>query len=138
MKPSALLAASGSRARSWPSISTLPAVGLSRPAIMRMVVVFPAPFGPRQPWISPGATSRLTPSTAVKSPYFLTRPAMRIIARPSPPPRLRPAARAARVVAGKVEGQGPGVGRGATHEDGIGLRPLLEVQDLEPGVADQA
>ena len=31
---------------------------------MRIVVVLPAPFGPRNPWISPGATSRLTPSTA--------------------------------------------------------------------------
>ena len=31
-----------------------PAVGLSSPAIMRIVVVLPAPFGPRKPWISPG------------------------------------------------------------------------------------
>ena len=44
--------------------STRPEVGFSSPAIMRMVVVLPAPFGPRKPWISPGATSRLTPSTA--------------------------------------------------------------------------
>ena len=35
---------------------------------MRMVVVLPAPLGPRKPWISPGATSRLTPSTAVNEP----------------------------------------------------------------------
>ena len=46
---------------------------------MRIVVVFPAPFGPRKPWISPGFTSRLTPSTAVKLPYVLTRSWMAII-----------------------------------------------------------
>ena len=42
--------------------------GRSRPAIMRIAVVLPAPFGPRKPWISPGATDRLTPSTALKEP----------------------------------------------------------------------
>ena len=57
-----------------------PLVGLSRPAMMRMVVVLPAPFGPRKPWISPGATERLTPSTAVKEPYFLTSASTAIIA----------------------------------------------------------
>src|SRR5207245_3868174 len=72
MKPSEALAASGSRARSWPLMVTVPLVGLSRPAIMRMVVVLPAPLGPRKPWISPGSTERLTPSTAVKEPYDLT------------------------------------------------------------------
>jgi hypothetical protein len=50
-----------------------PDVGFSSPAIMRSVVVLPAPFGPRKPWISPGRTSKLTPSTAVKRPYCLTR-----------------------------------------------------------------
>src|SRR5262245_50185906 len=137
MKPSAALAASGSRARSWPSISTRPAVGLSSPAIIRMVVVLPAPFGPRKPWISPGSTSRLTPSTAVKRPYFLTSSSTRIIGA-SPPPWLRPAARTARVVAGKVEVEGPRVGQGAADEHGVGLGPLLEVEDLELGSADQA
>ena len=43
-------------------------VGFSSPAIIRIVVVLPAPFGPRKPWISPGCTSRLTPSTAVNVP----------------------------------------------------------------------
>src|SRR4051794_11538641 len=32
--------------------------------IMRMVVVLPAPLGPRKPKTWPSATSRLTPSTA--------------------------------------------------------------------------
>ena len=43
-------------------MTTLPAVGLKRPAMILMVVVFPAPFGPRKPWIWPGPTSMETPS----------------------------------------------------------------------------
>src|SRR5262245_48059372 len=89
MKPRDALAASGSRARSWPLIVMRPPVGLSRPAIMRMVVVLPAPLGPRNPWISPGATSRLTPSTAVNEPYFLTSASTAIIGSGG----LRPAVR---------------------------------------------
>src|SRR5690554_2491238 len=38
-----------------------------------MVVDLPAPFGPRSPNDSPGATSNEMPSTAAKSWYFLTR-----------------------------------------------------------------
>ena len=49
MKPSDIFAASASVARSCPLTTMRPAVGLSRPAIMRMVVVLPAPFGPRKP-----------------------------------------------------------------------------------------
>lgn len=41
--------------------------------IMRMVVDLPAPFGPRSPKDSPGATSKERPSTATWSPYFFTR-----------------------------------------------------------------
>ncbi len=37
-------------------------------AIMRMVLVLPAPFGPRKPNASPVRTSKSTASTAVKSP----------------------------------------------------------------------
>ena len=51
---------------SSPSTRTVPLVGGKMPSSMRMVVVLPAPFGPRKPTISPGATSRLTPSTAVR------------------------------------------------------------------------
>jgi hypothetical protein len=35
-----------------------------------MVVVFPAPFGPRKPKSSPGGTLRVMSSTAVKLPNF--------------------------------------------------------------------
>src|SRR5215210_1596150 len=47
----------------------LPAVGWRIPAIIRSVVVFPAPFGPRKPNNSPFGTVRSMESTAVKLPY---------------------------------------------------------------------
>src|SRR5436190_19646829 len=39
-----------------------------------MVVVLPAPFGPRMPVTAPGAALSVSPSTAVVWPYRLTRP----------------------------------------------------------------
>ncbi|AFV24154.1 hypothetical protein Mpsy_1948 [Methanolobus psychrophilus R15] len=39
---------------------------------MRMVVVLPAPFGPKKPNISPSSIVKLTLSTATRSLYFLT------------------------------------------------------------------
>jgi hypothetical protein len=41
-----------------------PEVGVMKPAIMRMVVVLPAPLGPRKPSTSPGSTVKLRSSTA--------------------------------------------------------------------------
>ena len=35
-----------------------------------MVVVLPAPLGPRKPVTRPGCATKLTSSTAVKAPYF--------------------------------------------------------------------
>ena len=40
---------------SSPPISTLPLVGVSMPDIIFMVVLFPAPFGPMNPTISPSS-----------------------------------------------------------------------------------
>src|SRR5690242_20589567 len=40
---------------------------------MRMVVVLPAPLGPRKPRISPGLTEKVTSRTAVLSAYVLLR-----------------------------------------------------------------
>ena len=68
MKPSLALAASGSRWMSSPPIVTEPPVGCRMPAIIRSVVVFPAPFGPRNPNNSPFGTSSVRRSTAVKRP----------------------------------------------------------------------
>ena len=39
-----------------------------------MVVVFPAPLGPRKPNVSPLLTSKSIPRTASSSPYFLVKP----------------------------------------------------------------
>ena len=51
-----------------PLTVTEPDVGRSSPMIMRMVVDFPAPFGPRKPVTRPASTVKLTPATAVLSP----------------------------------------------------------------------
>src|SRR5690242_18793236 len=40
---------------------------------MRIVVVFPAPFGPRKPRISPGCSSNETESTIVRLPMTFVR-----------------------------------------------------------------
>src|SRR5687768_10241282 len=47
--------------------------------IMRIVELFPAPFGPRKPNASPRRTSRSIPATATRSPKRLTRPRAWII-----------------------------------------------------------
>ena len=41
---------------------------------MEIVVVLPAPFGPRRPYVSPGAIANPTPSTACRSPNRFRRP----------------------------------------------------------------
>src|SRR6266581_5696937 len=48
-----------------------PEVGLARPSSSRMVVDFPAPFGPRNPVMRPGASSKDRSLTAVTVPYRL-------------------------------------------------------------------
>jgi hypothetical protein len=47
----------------------MPAVGLARPRMSRMVVVFPDPFGPRNPVTTPGFTVNDRSFTATVSPY---------------------------------------------------------------------
>ena len=49
-----------SRIRYMPSIEIVPALGLRKPSRHESRVVFPAPFGPIRPSVSPRATSRLT------------------------------------------------------------------------------
>ena len=49
-----------------PSSASVPACGGSRPASRRNAVVLPAPLGPSRPNSSPGATSKLTPSSAAR------------------------------------------------------------------------
>ena len=50
---------------SWPSSCTMPRVGSSKPAIIRMVVVLPHPEGPSIEKNSPWRIVRSTPRTAV-------------------------------------------------------------------------
>lgn len=53
---------------SLPSPVTVPGIGRSSPMRMRMVVDWPAPFGPRKPVTVPGAIVKLSKCTAVVSP----------------------------------------------------------------------
>src|SRR5690242_8412596 len=68
--------------QSWPRIEALPLVGRRRSSKIRIVVVLPAPFSPRNPRISPGATSRLRSFTATICPYRLVSPRMEMGATP--------------------------------------------------------
>ena len=58
---------------SCPLIRACPSVGRRMPAMHRSAVVFPAPFGPRSPTISPALSSKLRSSTARWALYCLTR-----------------------------------------------------------------
>src|SRR6266581_4153539 len=61
-------------ARSTPRISMRPAVGAKRPVSILIVVDLPAPLGPRNPKNCPGATRKLTSSTATSSPKRRVKP----------------------------------------------------------------
>src|SRR6185437_4823544 len=56
-----------------PATSARPEVGLVSVQSMLIVVVLPAPLGPRKPKTSPLPTSKSTPLTASKSPKDLRR-----------------------------------------------------------------
>ncbi len=60
-------ASAGCAATSTPATNARPDVGTTRVVKIPAVVVFPAPFGPSRPKISPTWTSRFSRSTAVKS-----------------------------------------------------------------------
>src|SRR5580704_519130 len=62
------------RAGSSPSTRTVPASAARYPSQTSIVVVLPAPFGPRIAVTSPRPAVRLSPSTAVACPYRLTIP----------------------------------------------------------------
>ena len=57
-----------------PSSRISPADAAVRPSSMRMSVVLPAPFGPRNPNATPAGTRSSTSWTAVRSPKRLVRP----------------------------------------------------------------
>src|SRR4051812_7470418 len=62
-----------------PSMRAEPADGGTRPVIIRIVVVLPAPFGPRKPVTVPGSRAKDTSSTTVRLPYCLVSPLTLII-----------------------------------------------------------
>src|SRR6516165_6694624 len=68
MYPIRRLTPSGSLVTSMPPTRAVPDVGFRSPHSIRMVVDLPAPLLPRNPKISPRATSNDTWSTATKSP----------------------------------------------------------------------
>src|SRR6476620_5705365 len=58
---------------------TSPRVAGVSPTMIRIVVVLPAPFGPRNPVTVPGWQTKSTSSTAVKPPYVLVSPSTLIL-----------------------------------------------------------
>src|SRR5216683_8188187 len=70
----------GSRATSKPATNPCPEVGTISVVSIRLSVVLPAPLGPSSPNNSPRRTSKLTWSTAVKSPKRLVSSLARIAA----------------------------------------------------------
>ncbi len=68
---------SGCRTASLSSTVIVPSVGAIDPVSIRIVVVLPDPFGPRNPNTSPQATSNVMPSTAANVPYLLVTSRMR-------------------------------------------------------------
>ncbi len=72
-----------------PSTQTSPPSRGSRPQIIEIVVVLPAPFGPRSPYVSPAAISKPTPPTARRLPNVLRRPAQRRTGSPGAAPAVQ-------------------------------------------------
>src|SRR5260221_8647130 len=75
---------SRSVAASWPATRAVPEVAFASVQRILMVVVLPAPLGPRKPKVSPLVTSKSMPRTAWTSPYCLVRPETDMTA-PGPP-----------------------------------------------------
>src|SRR5580658_6151329 len=71
----------GCSCTSKPATLALPSVGGRKQVRMRMVVVLPAPLGPRKPTICPLSTSKEMLSTATVRAYRLVRPSTLIILR---------------------------------------------------------
>src|SRR5258708_39110752 len=72
--------------KTLPPIRISPAVGVSRPAIIRKSVVFPEPEGPRKTRNSPSRVSRLTLLTAPRSPCLKTLVRFRVSTTAIEPP----------------------------------------------------
>ncbi len=73
MQPTWAMASSKREAMSSPRMRTVPRSGRASPTSMRIVVVFPAPLGPRNPKTSPARTSKETSETASRRPKRFVR-----------------------------------------------------------------
>ena len=74
------LAATGDSSMSTPQILMAPALGARLPVSICMVVVLPAPLGPRKPSTSPCLSCKSTLSTAMWLPKCRDRPLALIVA----------------------------------------------------------
>ena len=68
-----------------PATSASPESARSSVVRMRSVVVFPAPFGPRNPWICPASIERSTPRSASTRPRLEANALRRPVTRTAPP-----------------------------------------------------
>src|SRR3954466_7925244 len=73
IKPRAAILCGGSPRIDSPAKRTSPLLAGKAPAMMLKVVLFPAPFGPITPRISPSRTSKSSPVTAVRPPKRFVR-----------------------------------------------------------------
>src|SRR5690242_20037548 len=104
-----------------PFTSTVPEVGASRPTIMRIVVDFPAPLGPRKPVTSPGRTVKVRSETAVTDPYRLVSSFISIMAISLPPGAAGVSKAPSRSGVGKSLPWGPG------QPDAGGMRIPMDI-----------
>src|SRR5574341_60210 len=89
--PIAVFTARGCSTTSCPATRAVPEAGGESVVSIRIVVVFPAPFGPRSPKTSPFCTEKLTDCTAARLPKYFVRLMISIMgSRPVPCP-LSPA-----------------------------------------------
>src|SRR3954451_12122859 len=112
-----------STAGSRPRMRSSPAVGGETAPTIRMVVLLPAPLGPRKPKDSPGAMSTSIPSTAVYVPNRFTRPRART-SDSTMPPMLSPASGAG---SSRLRGE---VGEEQSDLAGGGLGGVRAVHDV--------
>src|SRR5271170_2154000 len=91
----------------------VPALALVRPSSVRIIVVLPAPLGPRKPKALPLGTCRSTPSSAVRAPKRLVSPAVSI----------------ARVLPGTagLDGFSAEAGNAVLRSDGLGVAGSSEL-----------
>src|SRR3954452_13362933 len=91
-----------------------PLSGSERPTSIRMVVVLPAPLGPRKPVTVPGSQRNVTSETTVRPPSCLVSPLAWMMTGDSRPARAAGSARRLR---------SPSPGAVVDHDLGRGSRP---------------